>query len=109
VWVDVENWISTWELKVTDAAEDLAQRYLELGDPKGAVWAARRGLSVSHTHTRLTKLLIQAYFAKKDVRAAERVFESHQAALEMLDLDDVDPELVDLYYQARRARTSATG
>lgn len=107
VWVDVENWISTWELKVTDTAEDLAQRYLDLGDFEGAVWAAQRGLLASRTHTRLTKVLIKAHFANGDARAAEQVFESHQAALEKLDLDDVDAELVDFYYDARRARGAA--
>ena len=103
-WVDVDNWISTWELKVTDAAEDLAERCLALGDLDGAVWAARRGLNASQTHSRLTKLLIQAYFAKGDARAAERVFESHQAALEKLELDDVDAGLVEFYQGARAAR-----
>lgn len=103
-WVDVDNWISTWELKVTDAAEDLAERCLALGDLDGAVWAARRGLNASQTHSRLTKLLIQAHFAKGDARAAERVFESHQAALEKLELDDVDPDLIEFYQGARGAR-----
>jgi len=103
-WVDVDNWISTWELKVTHAAEDLAERCLALGDVDGAVWAARRGLNASQTHSRLTKLLIQAYFAKGDARAADRVFESHQAALEKLELDDVDPDLVAFYQRARGGR-----
>lgn len=103
-WVDVDNWISTWELKVTDAAEDLAERCLALGDLDGAVWAARRGLNASQTHTRLTKLLIQAYFAKGDAKAAARVFESHQAALEKLELDDVDADLIEFYQGARGAR-----
>ena len=108
VWVDVENWISTWELKVTDTAEDLAQRCLDVEDVDGAVWAARRGLDASHTHTRLTKLLMQAYFAKGDIRAAERVFESHQSALEKLELDDVDGELVEFFQRARHGNNAAT-
>ncbi|MDP9402194.1 MAG: bacterial transcriptional activator domain-containing protein [Actinomycetota bacterium] len=107
VWVDVENWISTWELKVTDTAEELAQRYLDSGDAHGAVWAARRGLDASQTHSRLTKLLMQAYFADGDIRAAERVFESHQAALERLELDDVDGELVEFFHEARQPRGAA--
>jgi len=88
VWVDVDNWISTWELKVTDAAEELAQRYLDLGDTEGAVWAARRGLSTCQTHARLTRLLMQAHIAGGDRLAAERVLKSHRAALEKLELDD---------------------
>ncbi|MDP9442912.1 MAG: hypothetical protein M3P83_00600, partial [Actinomycetota bacterium] len=107
VWVDVENWISSWELKVTETAEELAQRYLDSGDADGAVWAARRGLRASPTHSRLTKLLMQGYFAEGDIRAAERVFESHQAALERLELDDVDGELVDFFHEARRPRGAA--
>jgi hypothetical protein len=31
-WVDIDNWLSRWELKVTNAAEDLAERLLALGD-----------------------------------------------------------------------------
>ncbi|MBW3642398.1 MAG: LysM peptidoglycan-binding domain-containing protein [Actinobacteria bacterium] len=102
VWVDVENWISTWELRVCDAAEDLARRCLALGDVDGAIWSAQRGLGASSTHPRLTKLLMQAYSANGDRMAAARVFESHQSALEQLELDDIDPELVDFYQQARR-------
>lgn len=107
VWVDVENWHSDWELKVSDAAEDLAHRYLDADDVDGAMWAARRGLLASPTHPRLTKILIQAHFANGDARAAEQVFESHQAALEALDLDDVDSELLDYYEQARHTRGAA--
>lgn len=107
VWVDVGNWISTWELRVCDAAEDLAQRCLDGGDAEGAVWAAQRGLKASNTHPRLTKLLMRAHLANGDVRAAEQVFESHQAALERLELDDIDPELVGFYHQARRGHGAA--
>lgn len=104
VWVSVHNWISTWELKVADTAEELAQRYLDLDDPEGAIWAARRGLRASEIHSRLTKLLIQAYVANGDLRAAEQVFVAHQTALDGLDLDEVDPELVDLYRELRQPR-----
>lgn len=101
VWVDVENWHSTWELKVADAAEDLARRCLDLDDVEGAVWAAARGLKVSPTHPRLTRVLMEAYSANGDRRAAARVFESYQAAIHQLEIDDVDPDLVDFYAQLR--------
>lgn len=107
VWVDVENWHSDWELKVTDTAERLAQLYLDQDDLEGAMWTARRGLLASPTHPRLTKILIQGHFANGDTRAAGQVFESHQAALEALDLDEVDAELLDYYKHARQARGAA--
>lgn len=104
VWVDVDNWISTWELKVTDAAEELAQRYLDLGDPEGGVWAARRGLSACQTHARLTRLLMEAHIAGGDRLAAERVLKSHRAALEKLELDDEGEDMPDLWPEAVQGR-----
>jgi len=95
VWVDLDNWISTWELKVTDTAEELAQRYLDLGDPKGAVWAARRGLSACQTHTRVTQLLMQAHIAGGDRLAAERVMQSYRSVMEKLELDDECDDLAE--------------
>src|SRR5262249_55727291 len=92
VWVDVDNWISTWELRVTDAAEDLAQRCLDLGDPEGAVWACRRGLKACPTHGPLNRMLVQAHRAGGDDVAARRVIQSHRSAMERLDLD-VDDDL----------------
>jgi hypothetical protein len=104
VWVDVDNWVSTWELKVTDTAEVLAQRYLDLGDPENAVWAARRGLRACQVHERLTQLLVQAHIAAGDRIAAERVLHSHRAALEKLVLDDGDDDLMRPNLEAVHAR-----
>jgi len=104
VWVDLEQWMSDWELRVTEAAEDLAERCLDLGDTEGAVWAARRGLEACRTHTRLTKLLMEAHLANGDAEAARRVCESHQAALEKLELDDLGADLVEIYQAARGER-----
>jgi DNA-binding SARP family transcriptional activator/nucleoid-associated protein YgaU len=106
-WIDTENWISTTELKVTDTAEDLAERYLDQGDVDGAIWASRQGLTASPTHTRLTHLLMRAYFAAGDGKAAERVYESYVSALEQLQLDEVDPDLAAAYEQIRRGSAAA--
>jgi nucleoid-associated protein YgaU/DNA-binding SARP family transcriptional activator len=100
-WVDIDNWLSRWELKVTNAAEDLAERLLALGDHDGAVWAAERGLLVAKTDERMVKLLVQAHLANGDEVAAQRVIGSHRATLESLDLDDADADLIDLYNEAR--------
>ena len=109
VWIDVENWISIWELQVTEAAEDLATRYLDLGDVDGAVWAARRGLGACKTHGRLTKLLMEAHLANGDAEAARRVFESHQAAMEEFEIEDLASDgLVVAYRKARGDQDAAS-
>ena len=38
------------------------------------------------------------------MNAAAQVYESHVAALEQLDLDDVDPDLLDAYEELHRSR-----
>jgi len=90
VWVDVENWISTWELRVTEAAEDLAERYLEAGDGKAAVWAARRGLKAANNHARLTTILCDLYQQKGETSAAKKVMASYEAGLVELGLVDTE-------------------
>ncbi|HVM14679.1 MAG TPA: bacterial transcriptional activator domain-containing protein, partial [Egibacteraceae bacterium] len=95
VWVDVDNWISIWELKVTDTAEDLVRRCLDLDDTEGAIWAARRGLQACPTHSRLTQLLARAHVAAGDRLAGERVLRSYRAAMEKLELEDDLEDLVE--------------
>lgn len=104
VWVDLENWISTCELTVTETAEDLAARCVDVGDLKGAIWAARKGLAASPTHARLTAALMHAHIGMGDERAAAQVYRSHVSALERMDIDEVAPELLDAYEQLKGPR-----
>lgn len=108
-WVDTDNWISSTELKVTSLAEDLAQRYLDADDIDGAIWAASRGLAAVPTHSRLTAVLMRSHAAAGDPHVATTVYESHLNALDALDLDDVDPDVVDLYQELRTPRRSSDG
>lgn len=73
VWIDIENWMTTWELKVATAAMRLSELALELGDTEAAIWAAERGLLALPTNSPLTEALMKAYRAAGDVEAAERV------------------------------------
>lgn len=100
-WVDSGNWISDVELKVTSAAADLAQRYLDADDTEGAVWAARRGLLASPTHAQLTRLLMDAHTLAGDVQAAAQVFTSYANALEQIGIDEVEDELTEAYERIR--------
>ena len=109
VWVDHENWISSTELKVTCTAERLACLYLVAGDHDGAVWAASVGLKAAPTHSRLTEVLMRAHHAAGDRRAIEQVFSSHVNALQKLDIDAVDPALLDTYDDLRGGRRTAAG
>jgi len=109
VWIDHENWISATELKVTSAAERLAGLYLDAGDHEGATWAARVGLKAAPTHSRLTEILMRAHHAAGDRRAIDQVFGSHVNALQRLDIDEVDPSLLNTYEGLRGGMHTAAG
>lgn len=96
VWVDIENWMTTWELKIAAAALKLSELALEVGDTTTAVWVAERGLLALPTNSPLTEALMKAYRAAGDAEAAERVYERHVAALQELGLDDVAETTIDL-------------
>ena len=100
-WVDSGNWISDVELKVTSAAADLAQRYLDADDAEGAAWAARRGLLAAPTHAQLTRLLMEAHTHAGDTQAAEQVFTSYANSLQQLGIDEVEEELTQVYERVR--------
>ncbi|MGH9262996.1 MAG: bacterial transcriptional activator domain-containing protein, partial [Acidimicrobiales bacterium] len=100
-WVDVENWISTWELKVTSTAERAAALYLDLGEPTEAVQVAERTLRAVPTHPGLTEVLMQAHAANGDRLAVQRVYQAHVNALDQLDLDTVADSTAELYERLR--------
>ncbi|MDX6287636.1 MAG: hypothetical protein QOG53_3121 [Frankiales bacterium] len=101
VWVDVENWVSEWDVRVIETALRLAELSLAHADPDTAVWAARKGLSASPVHTELTEALMRAHAARGEKKAVDQVFRSHVAALEDLDIDEVAESTVDLHAELR--------
>jgi DNA-binding SARP family transcriptional activator/LysM repeat protein len=103
-WVDLENWVSTWELKVATVVEDLAAHYLELGSPSAAVDVADHALRVVPTHAGCTEALMRAHATNGDRTAIRRVYESHLSALEQLDLGPIAETTSSLYEQLIRGR-----
>ena len=106
VWIDLENWLTTWELKVTNVALRLSDLALDAGDVETARWSAEQGLLSIPTHTALTEALMRAYWRNGDREAAEKVYVSHVAALEELEIDEVADTTIDLREEIRAARSS---
>lgn len=86
-WVDLENWVSTWELTVASVAQHLGEMYLDLGQPDDAVAVAHQALRVVPTHPGLTETLMRAHAANGEHLAVQRVYASLVSALDQLDLD----------------------
>ncbi len=101
-WVDAENWVSTWELKVAAVAQECADLLLELERPDEAANVALHALCVIPTHTALTETLMRAHAANGHRHAAQRVYEEHGGALQTLGIDDPEESTKDLYDQLCR-------
>jgi nucleoid-associated protein YgaU/DNA-binding SARP family transcriptional activator len=103
-WVDLENLITTWELKIADAALTLID--LAGDDLDEAVWAAEQGLRAMPTHVELTESLMESLWQRGDTGAADRVYTSHVAALEAIALDGVAESTFTLWQQLRARETA---
>ncbi len=104
-WVDTENWVSTWELKVASVAERCARLLLELERPDEAAEVAVNALSVIPTHSTLTETLMQSYADSGDSHAVRRVYDDHLKALRSLEIDDADESTADLFDSLTRRKT----
>lgn len=102
-WVDLENLVSTWELRVAAVAERCTDLHLELGRAADAADIANRALGIIPTHTGITEALMRAHAATGDRLAVQRVYQAHASALEHLDLDDVADSTTELYQQLARS------
>lgn len=96
-WVDLENLVSTWELRIAAVAERCAELYIDNGQPSQAAEVATRALTLIPTHTGITEALMRAHAANGDRLAVQRVFQAHASALEQLDIDDVADSTSELY------------
>lgn len=95
-WVDLENWVSRWELKVAAVAQRCADLLLDVGRVDEAVEVALHALSVIPTHTALTETVMRAHAANGDRLAVQRVYQEHLGALGTLDLDDAEASTTEL-------------
>jgi nucleoid-associated protein YgaU/DNA-binding SARP family transcriptional activator len=103
-WVDVENWQSTWDLKVAAVAQHCAETYIDLGRSGEAVTVALHALDAVPVHTGLTETLMRAHAANGDRVAVQRVYQAHVTALQKLGLDDPEPSTTDLLDELCQAR-----
>ncbi len=100
-WVALGNWISHWELRVTNAARHAAELYLGLGESGEAIEISERTHRVVPTDAGLTETLMRSHAAAGNRHAVHRVFQEHLTALEQLDLDSVAESTAKLYQQLR--------
>ncbi|MGH9225179.1 MAG: AfsR/SARP family transcriptional regulator [Acidimicrobiales bacterium] len=89
--------------RIVDAAETLAERALDAGDPARVEYAARKGLAVSPCREALWRARMQAAADTADRDALKRAYEGAKRAARSLDpLGEPDPETTRLYHSLLR-------
>ncbi len=104
-WVELENWISRWELKVAAVAQHCAEMLLDFGRNDEAVEAALHALGIIPTHTGLTETLMRGHAANGDRLAVRSVYQDHVMALRSLELEEAAVSTADLLMTLLRVTT----
>jgi DNA-binding SARP family transcriptional activator len=100
-WVAVENWVTHWELRITQAAQQAADLYLHLGDPASAIDLADRLHRIFPTDPGLTEALMRSHAAAGDHHTVHRIYQTHLTALDHLDLGPAAYSTTQLHEQLR--------
>ncbi|MGZ4736238.1 MAG: BTAD domain-containing putative transcriptional regulator [Acidimicrobiia bacterium] len=97
-WAWSEGFVANIETAVANVAHDLAQRYLELGDPDGAIWAAMQGLVGAPADEILYRDRMLACDLAGNPAGVQTVMRELQHAVEAVEpWDGIHPETIALY------------
>lgn len=89
-WIDTENLLSQWEVKVQRTAQQCIEAYRTLGEPERATRVAVHALRALPLNATLTEELMRAHAQMGDLGAIETVYRSHAGGLARIY--DTDPE-----------------
>jgi len=108
-WTVLDGTAPTIESSIVDLSGRLAGACLRSGDPRGAEWAARRGLVVSPYDERLYRMLLRAADAAGNPGGVESVMAElvRVVADEIEPLESVHPSTLELYRSLSRRRVTA--
>lgn len=90
-WIDTENLLSQWEVKIQAVAQQCIETYLAIDSPEQAVVVANHVLLSLPMNTPLTEALMRAHAAAGDLKAVDTVYRAHVDALHrVLNIDPDD-------------------
>jgi len=89
-WIDTENLLSQWEIRIEAVALQCADDFLANHAPERAVEVAHHALHALPLNTALTETLMRAHADAGDTRAIETVYRAHVDALARIH--DTHPE-----------------
>lgn len=96
-WIDAENLVSQWEVRIAGVAQQCAETSLGIGKASDAGAVALRGLNAIPGHTGLTECLMRSHAATGDWHSVEAVYRAHVEALDRLHDSEPETSTVDLH------------
>jgi hypothetical protein len=107
-WAILDGTSPAIESAVVDLSGRLSGAYLRVGDPRGAEWAARRGLMVSPYDERLYRMLLRAADAAGNPSGVESVMAElvRVVADEIEPIESVHPSTLALYRSLSRRQVA---
>lgn len=95
-WIDLENLVSHWELRIEDTAEECALLLADADQGRDAVEVLLRALEVLPLNVRLTEALMSVHAAAGDHDMVDLVFRAHRDGLARVHGCEPEESTVDL-------------
>lgn len=95
-WIDTENLLSQWEVKIQAIAQQYIETSLAIDAPEQAIEIANHVLLALPLNTPLTEALMRAHAARGDLKAVDTVYQAHVGGLHRvlnMDPDDLTSDL----------------
>ncbi len=80
-WIDTENLLSQWEVKIQAIAQQCIESYLAIGAPEQAIEVANHVLQALPLNTPLTEALMRAHAATGDLTTVDTVYRAYTDGL----------------------------
>ncbi|QYG94323.1 hypothetical protein HC251_24865 (plasmid) [Iamia sp. SCSIO 61187] len=89
-WIDVENLVNRWEVRIAGVAQQCAETYIDLGEPEAAADVLHSVTAALPLHSGLAEALMRAHAAAGNRQAVLSAYAAYIKGLDDLDLDVED-------------------
>lgn len=89
-WIDTENLVNRWEVRIAGVAQQCAETYIDMGDPDAAVEVLHSLAAALPLHSGLAEALMRAHAAVGNLQAVRSTYAAYVNGLDDLDLDVED-------------------
>ncbi|WCO66304.1 LysM peptidoglycan-binding domain-containing protein [Iamia majanohamensis] len=106
-WIDVENLVNRWEVRIAGVAQQCAETYIDLGEPETAAEVLNSITAALPLHSGLAEALMRAHAAAGNLQAVRSAYAAYIKGLDGLDLD-VEDSVQATFDRLLRAESGST-